>query len=548
MKRFTAILTVLCIALSAVSCKSGGSTAASATVHSTASQNTTEKPKTESTTSKTEAPQKPQFVHPAIEEIGGSIEHALEAELKNANINAIFRFREENEANRTQITFTHSIRAQQTASGQKFTLQTRATSPNTYFPEKNIYFDGSDYFVSYFGINAKIPPSGMENVTEPQTMLKNILVPLPKDLVPLYDTTSAYTHYTKEIPADRIASMFEGIVNEILKEAKNKTGEECKLEAKSANMQLNVKANGKNFNYLSYYQIKLVFSLKTEGEMPKTYDVSLDLSANIFTGNQADPIEEPEGTEKYAPISSQSEIFVLLLNNATDKINASKLVSATETLCISKKELTGNITPISVTVRKTLKQSEGGLLLREITSYETGMPDAEETDVYAEGAYFYVKEGESTLKYTQEEFESVFGYLPDIKFPSFKDEITSVSGSYSDLHAYQTLATLDFEVDPAFFAKKFAEQTARAAKYVAGEREIWNYTVKNARVTAAIDKNGNIQFYGLYFDMEVTVIINGKKFALKAEVTDSVSLAVNEESLSTQAPEGYESYPEFKNQ
>jgi hypothetical protein len=48
--------------------------------------------------------------------------------------------------------------------------------------------------------------------------------------------------------------------------------------------------------------------------------------------------------------------------------------------------------------------------------------------------------------------------------------------------------------------------------------------------------------------MEVTVIINGKKFALKAEVTDSVSLAVNEESLSTQAPEGYESYPEFKNQ
>ena len=77
MKRFTAILTVLCVALALFSCMGGGKPATHASTQSTAAQNTTEYTKPESTTSTTEAPKKPEYLHPAVEEINESIDEML---------------------------------------------------------------------------------------------------------------------------------------------------------------------------------------------------------------------------------------------------------------------------------------------------------------------------------------------------------------------------------------------------------------------------------------------------------------------------------------
>ncbi len=121
---------------------------------------------------------------------------------------------------------------------------------------------------------------------------------------------------------------------------------------------------------------------------------------------------------------------------------------------------------------------------------------------------------------------------------SFAKKITETeSDSISDI--------IEFSVSEEEFLRAFGAQAARIAMIVADGHEIWKYSVKNCIVSVAINNEGKINFYNLSFETEVNVIINGKKFAFKAEVTDVFTIFSEAQGRKIEPPQNAESYKPY---
>jgi hypothetical protein len=241
-------------------------------------------------------------------------------------------------------------------------------------------------------------------------------------------------------------------------------------------------------------------------------------------------------------MSSQSDIPFVILQKAAAQTNEYSTLSSSETFYISKKELDGSLTPIQATVKK----AKVGDARREQFAYINALTGAGKdiSDIYYSEGFFYVKSEQSELKYTAHDFESVYGYTGGVYVPLFDEAPVFSSSSYGKSEE-QTMATLEFTLDDKKFAEKFGEQICCAASLVASERELAGYTAKNNFITFSVDKSGYVRYYNISFDIIINVIINGKKFAFTAEVSDTVSFSPQTSIIDTNLPEGYESYTEY---
>ncbi len=545
MKRFTAILTALCISFSVAACGKGGN-ASSATVQNSTAQNTTENTKPESTTSKTEAnakPQKPEFTHPATEEINESIDELIARQYLNASVNTYFSL------DSHTVSYSHTLHSAKTEENRAFRLETHghmetngAISTQSKIDE-TIYFDGSHYYISLYGIDAKIPPEGVENIAPSEEMLRLILPKLPKDgPVPTYNIGADYTNYKVMLGteyADKVYSDFKTAVLAkipILTPDTQRLGENFSVTVSSALLELTLDAEGRIMRF------ETVLSMLYTPEGSEVPIFVADVEISIITQECESAPEAPENAENYIPMNSQSDIPFIILQKATEQTNECGTLSSSEIFYISKKELDGSITPIQATVTK----AKAGDAWREQSNSLSVLTGAlkDVSDIYYSDGFFYVKSEQGKLKYAASDFESVYGYTGGVYVPLF-DEAPAFSSSSYGKSEEQTMATLEFTLDDKKFAEKFGEQIRRAAALVAGERELAEYTAKNNLITFSVDKNGYVIFYNISFDIEINVIINGKKFAFTAEVSDTVSFTPETAIIDTALPEGYENYPEY---
>lgn len=544
MKRFTAVLAVLCVALSAFSC-SGDGTAVS--VQGTSPQNTTESIKTESTTSGTEVTGKPEFTHPAIEEINESIEKTLTLECVFADISSEFFVRDSMSTHAEHTMYQQlALAERENGAAEKFIIQSRTFS----FNDKTVYFDGSEYYVSYLGVNAKIPQSGVSSVTPPRELIAAAISKFPSDENVdnlSIDIRDSFTIYSYTLRESERTEMFGTLLSSLEKTIGGRTEKDFRLTAERIHVNICVNADG----LLGSYDTVLDLKLTLDGVEPRSVNINASVSVAFLTAEGG--LTPPEGTEACTPLESEAEIPLILLQNATDKTGESKILRSSDTMTVSKRELDGSITPISIS---STKVSSGTEMRENFTSRNIlGSLAMWSGSAIFTGDAYYVLENRRTsissgitatkVKYSPEDFERIFGYRDMYKPHTFSKSEITFAPSFTPVESDDHLAIVDFTVSEKEFLAAFGEQAAKAARAVAGEYEIWQYNVANCAVSASITKDGYIDSYNISFDLEVSVTINDKKFAFKAEVTDVLSISHEKQSEAIYHPGDLEGYTEY---
>ena len=536
MKRFTAILTVLCFALALFSCSSGGEAATTATSRSTAAQNTTEYTKTESTTSKTEAPKKPEFLHPATEEINESIDKTLSKE----NICAVISTDIFAEAqNRTLDTLYNCVKIMSggmNSSSPTFLLESVTSDKYTSGTDTSIYFSDGSYYISELGVKAKIPASGVSGISTPKELLLPLIAKIDSDEYRVLVTVGEKENsHLLQIDEPKAGETFRSVVKAMSEAIARNTSREFSLSLKKAELNVIVNADCFLTSYSSSMEFSLVFTDGGENsELTLNVNTKVDF---INEGNESAPLA-PDDIASYTELSSQNEIPLLLFGSAAGKTSALESYRINELLDIRKKELNGSRVNITLNTQKSYASSEAYARWLENAVLQTvGKNDAKNFNIYCDGGFCFVKNGSDTVRYSTGEFKNKFLYsvnAPCIPILEISDVLSyTVRADASSKESSEVSLTL---TDTAF-AQKFSEYVGKAAYYTVPQDDIWSFKAKNNRVTLSVGSNGYIEKCEILFDIEVIVNINGSKFSFSAEVIDSVEFIAPGEEVQVTVPE-----------
>jgi hypothetical protein len=558
MKRFTAILAVLCVAFTAFSCSGGESTAPA---KGTSAQNTAESIKTESTTSTTEAPEKPEFLHPAIEEINESIDKMYASDSFFAGISTSFNITENSIKHPDTTVYTQTVSLESKENGKKvFLIKTDGEKLNTVtgvpkqteFFEKSVFFDGESYYISHLGIDAKIPESGVSSITSPEELIYTIAQKFTSDKeIPYFDIEidPDTTRYSYCVPGEFLDTTFKPLISALEEEIRKRTDTPTELDSSASAINIWVNADGT----LSTYSVVLSTTVSLSGEKPRVITVETVVSLS-FSYSAGAPTA-PDGAEDFIPLRSEQDIPLTVLKNAAEKTAESKILSSCDTFEISKKELDGSITSIDFLSNKV---SDGAGIAESVSSVKltggTAYSSVDASLVFAGGNYYVrktimasplAKPTETKTVYSPEDFENIYGPL-GMHVPHVTEGSDAVFSPYIPQVGKDGVRyTLEFSVGEEAFLGAFGEQTERVALAVADGHEIWKYNVKNCKVTAAIGTDGKITAYSISFETEVYVIINGKKFAFKAEASGTSEFSSAEQNITVTIPQDAKSYTKY---
>ncbi|MBQ8447846.1 MAG: hypothetical protein IJX27_02815 [Clostridia bacterium] len=545
MKRFTAILSALCIVFAAVSCRGGGAT--SATPQGTIAQNTTEYTKTESTTSTTESaakPQKPTFLHPAVEAINESIDNTLMLESFSALLGAEVYIYEENEKNTVDYVY-HRMNI--TASGMNtakpcFLMESRAGENYSETFDTRVYFEGRNYYISQFGIDAKIPASDGESFPSPKEIIRPVIPKFASDKA--FEGSVSYKDYdihTLRAKGGDAGAILAEVQAALTAEIAKRTNRTFTLAPTSADINVKLDADSRLSEYITLAE----FDLSFEGEHAEKMHVIINTSVKFNGIGEAHTPKAPENTESFISVNSRSEVPHALFTSFAARTNENGKQDIEETVSIKRKELGGSYTPINVSSKKQLSVSgeEGAWLESSVYSIE-GRNGKKTSSIYFKDNFYYVLDESGARKYGAESFEENFGYTGCAeKIPVFGREHIIFADIKSADSGENSLAAVTFILNNDAFTMIFSEYVGKTARHIAGEHGIWNYNVKNNTVDAVLDSEGFVESLTLSFDIDVIVNINGAKFSFPAKVSLAASFITP--GTEATAPGDLESYKQF---
>jgi len=550
MKRYTAILVVLCVALSAFSCSGDGTAVPS---QGTTAQNTAESIKTESTTSKTEATEKPEFLHPAIEEINESIDKTLASDHLSAEIHTDFFVFDAAPGTGWFTTHRQNVFSEQEENAQeKFLIETSGEQDMDPILASSVLFDGSSYYISHLGVNAKIPKSGVSSVTPPRELISPAIPKLASDKDISHfdiDIDPDFSSYHYGIPGEFLNTTFCPLTSALKKEIGKRTDIPFELTTSISNINITVNADGTLAEYLTAFSA----TLNLVGEEFRMLKITAEVKVTFSPAESE--LSAPENAQSFITLGSEQEIPFTALKKATEKTAQSKILFSSDIITVSKKELDGSITPMEISSQKIYDGSN--MSIDFSVKKQSGAPLSVGSAVFAKGACYLLENrytvagsppSEIKTRYSPEDFEALYGYR-DMYVPHVFDsgEVVFTHQNYP-LRSGSISTILEFTVSEEEFLRSFGAQAAAVARAVAGGREIWRYDVKNCSVSVYINKEGYIEFYNIRFETEVNVIINGKKFALKAEATDVFTISSDAQSIKVNIPNDAEIYTPYPTQ
>lgn len=550
MKRFTAILAVLCLLFAAVACNGGRP--AVTTPQSTAAQNTTENPKTESTTSQTEAskiPEKPVLSHPAIEEINEGVEKTLALDNYCAVvISDMFPTYTGGGAHPAIPQYTHGQTLTVANAGSEspvFSLETKTRTPSynsgKELPDKNVYFDGESYYVSYMGVNAKVAGNGMSSTPSPKEFILPLLAKLPADTAePVHSVQKDYSIYEIELEKSEANTVLAELRAALARKVSAAMGSACEVGISSATVTITVDTEG----YITDYNIEFSASIMLGGEHTASYKLNSRIETTfVGIGHEHVPAA-PENPGSYTALENENDILLAMFNSAAGAVNGLGSATIYEETTVNRKELTGSNTEIKVSRSKSYAGKGDALTVRESTVTGINGGEFERHEVYFKEGFFYVEE--TGTKYTPEDFEKLYGGIGSYAIPSLPWGSALSAQVIYESDTDSSWAPISFKMSEEAFAAAFAERIDAAARTVAGKYDIWKYSVSNASFTGIVNKAGYLTALHINFSIEVIVDINGAKFAFSAAVESSVYCI----DLGTEAEipplQGYENYKEYK--
>lgn len=548
MKKLTAILTVLCLAAAIVSCRSGSQTT-SASTQSTLFDSTSETQKTESTTSSSEGtkkPEKPEFVHPAIAEINEGIEKTLALDSVSAKINSsIFVHSSGLNGSSSLQTFVFNqalTAADMQSSLPELSLETKVKPDGTLADvmpqDSKLYAVGEKCYLSRHGINALLPRSKAE-APSPKEMLSTALIKLPaSEEEPKGNITESLSIYNFNFPVAKAKDFVSALESELYYRISERKGEEFELSL-SSNVSIDITVNREG--YIVSYALNCSFMARFDDNTSSLIQLTVSTE---FTdvGGEVRP-EAPENAADYVYVNSMEEMPLMLFISSASKMNSLASTSVFRLLGVTRTELDGTKTILLEEAYKN-KSLSGGVCWRETARGGIYESDLSERDVYFKDGFYY--DAGKKLKYSREDYEALFGgnalspCAPDIS----EAKIISAEIESKNLKSYYVTITLEDDD----FKRIFKDEIEKAARYVAGENEIWNYTVKNCSLSATVSKDGYIDSFKLAFETEVIVTIGNSKFAFTATVTDSYQFINPGEEATVPAPEGFKNFTEYEKQ
>ncbi|MBQ9745789.1 MAG: hypothetical protein IJW21_03085 [Clostridia bacterium] len=550
MKRFTAIFTVLCLLFAAVSC-SGGAPDATGT-QSTAAQNTTESSITESTTSKTEdirIPEKPMLPHPAIEEINAGVEKTLAQD--SFAVVVISDFFPTYIGGGThpaipQYKYGQALTVAGAGSESPvFSLETKTQTPSynsgKELPEKNIYFDGESYYVSYMGVNAKIAKSGV-NTAAPREFIIPLLAKLPADTAePAHSVQKEYSIYEIELPKKDVGSTLADLDAALSAEIARRLEGEFELTITSATVTVTVNLDG----YITDYNIAYKAALKLGGEQTASYTIESRIETTFIGVGSTYVPASPAEPESYTALASENDIPRSLFNSAADAIGGLDSANVTEEITLDRKELNGSYTTI-ISNSGTFSAGKGDELeWRKSNVIGIYGEAGTRHEVYYKDGFYYVEE--TGLKYTPEDFARLFGGSAEsVKAPILPEGSVLAAQIVYENGSENAWAPIVFKLSEEAYAEVFADQIEAAVSHVAGEYDLWKYSVTGNTATAVINKEGYLTDIYTDFSIEVIVNINGSKFAFGANVSYTAFYVNTGTVVQVHHLEGYENYTEYK--
>ena len=526
MKRLTAVLTVLCIAVTLFSCAGDGTFVSPS---STAAQNTTESIKTESTTSATEAPGKPEFYHPSIEEINNAIDKTVGAKTVNATLSSVFQVRESTKNTFELTTYEYNIVSEQLIGApERFSLNETSKHNISLYPEKNIYFDGHDYYLSYLGANVKVPQSGMTEQISPRSLIS---AALPKlnwgKSIPEFKISQSHTLFTYTLKSSELKGNFASITDGIEKEIHRRTENGFELTLKGASLRVQALPDGSLHTHAS----ALDYTLTIYGKENRIFHITAEVTVSVSGHEEEKSPLPPDGAENYVQLASQSEMPILIFQSIAENRKESGCFLNSSAINISKKELDGSRKEMKLTSQKSV-DSENPQSWQNKTRITLNNSNKLFEEIVCVNGIVYVKSEHSKMKYSEEDFNKIFRCngmsLPDAFGKS--DVLAAEIKKEPKLNA--ALLSFEFALTGEGLQKMFPEQVETAARCTAGGEKISEYELKNCRVSAKISPEGIILEYDIYFDITVNISVNDKKFALTSAVSANMPVS---DSLSSQA-------------
>ena len=247
----------------------------------------------------------------------------------------------------------------------------------------------------------------------------------------------------------------------------------------------------------------------------------------------------PAEPEKYAEIEKYGNIPVLLFAKSLGKTYAPGNYVRNLNTNVMVYGL-GIITYTDVSTQIWEQNSNALPIWRESTSFSSGS-EQRTAELYHDGSYFYVKDGEKKFKIRKDLYEAARAEneLRAAK-PISAEDIDKYTFSASNDRIY-----FEFALDPVSFSVKYAELVDKALSFAKTDRDILSVSVKNAQIYATINADGYIEEYTVSCEIEMILDINGSKFAVTVEASEALDISPMQEGYKILPPEGYAEYPEI---
>ena len=480
--------------------------------------------------------QKPEFLHPAIDEINKGIEKALSLESANANISARIKVFANSGKTESSVFYSHSIVASRLQTGKPIFISEKQTSlsESLQIAHENIYFDGESYYISTLGVHAKVPESGAESVASPKDLLFSVLKSISSNEKIISSSMEKERNlHLLEISAEKASVFFPEIFASLHKRAESIGTGAIAITVKKCELSVSVDANG----FIEEYalQVSIAVLAETEGGEKTDYTLTANISASFSGAGSVHEPQAPEDLGIFVPMESQKDIPLLILKLASDKNTALLSFAASERLTARKKELSGAYSDIDVLFSRLFSDENGDE--RWFESADIGGA----REFYFRDGLYYAHIGGKTEQYEKETFASTFGfsqnYMPDLTM------LTSDVSSYEIFKGsdggkvYVNIALTDEAL-----RKKFAEHIGKSACILVDGYEVWSASASGGTLEIQIGESGYIEEYTVKYDIRVIANINGSKFAFSGTVQGKTKLLNIGEKAEVPTPEWYESY------
>ena len=404
----------------------------------------------------------------------------------------------------------------------------------------DVYFENGCYYVTDYGINAKIPQSEEADIYyDCLSEIKEMTIAFSENAL------SSATVETGKDSSKTISATLSADLPELCEIAANQgtffeNSELGTLNLNGAELLCTIDKNG----YVLSYKITFDFTWKLEYEgFTQTIDMIEEWSVAYLSPGTGVFVIPPEGYASY-PLTEAENILYRVLETAVENTSSLDDISAECSTNVSMEMLGMTVdTYVYDKIRAKDLHTTSAVYHSVIASLAESRPYSE---IYYENGYYSVTRIGEKFKFNEniakEDYASLDAVFDTVKTLS-KDTMRNaniVMEKNGDIH-------ISVLIEEDYFSEAFKDIITNIDSDSVDADNIKSRKLYVPFADIYIDKNGFIVSYEIFYVEEMTIVTGGEEHPVYMEVSVSVEFNAPGGNVTVVAPEGYAEFEEIYN-